>query len=183
MKNLNGLALALLSQKNILPEAGLKAYKNSKLNISKKNKTSMEKNMPLQVGVKILLKNKEGRYLLVHRSLEKYPDVTGRWDIIGGRINPGTSLLDNLQREVKEETNLEIIGTPTLIAAQDIIKNSDFHVVRLTYIGEANGEVVLDIAENDQYQWYNWEELQTLENVDVYFKELLNNESLWKKQL
>jgi len=42
----------------------------------------------LQVGVKVLLKNKAGQYLLLRRALEKYPEIQGRWDIVGGRINP-----------------------------------------------------------------------------------------------
>lgn len=60
--------------------------------------------MELQVGVKILLRNNEGKYLLVRRSSEKYPEVGHyQWDIVGGRIDPGFPLLDNLNREIKEE--------------------------------------------------------------------------------
>lgn len=127
----------------------------------------------LQVGVKVLLKNKEGKYLLLHRSLEKYPEVKGRWDIVGGRIDPGTALLDNLQREIKEETGLALKGEPKLVAAQDILRNPERHVVRLTYIGEADGEVILDTSENDSYRWYDKNELMTLADVDIYFKEVL----------
>ena len=50
----------------------------------------------LQVGVKALLQNKEGKYLLLRRSKEKYKEVEGEWDIVGGRINPGSDLLENL---------------------------------------------------------------------------------------
>ncbi len=132
----------------------------------------------LQVGVKALLKNKEGKYLLIRRSLEKYPNVEGRWDIVGGRIEPGTTLLENLKREIKEETGLELVGTPKLIAAQDIMPNPERHIVRLTYSGEAGGDVMLDMSENDEYRWYAREELLALNDVDRYFKELLKNESL-----
>ena len=31
--------------------------------------------MELQVGVKILLQNKEGKFLFLERNLEKYPEV------------------------------------------------------------------------------------------------------------
>lgn len=128
----------------------------------------------LQVGVKILLKNSEGKYLFLRRSLKKYPEVQGRWDIVGGRINPGTPLLDNLKREIKEETGLSLLNTPHLIAAQDILRNSDRHVVRLTYLGEiADGEIILDTSENDTYQWYSKEELLKLTDVDIYFAQLL----------
>jgi len=49
----------------------------------------MENNLILQVGVKILLQNQKNKYLLLRRSLEKYPEIQGRWDIVGGRINTG----------------------------------------------------------------------------------------------
>jgi ADP-ribose pyrophosphatase YjhB (NUDIX family) len=133
-----------------------------------------EKTRTLQVGVKILLKNNAGQFLMVHRSLEKYPDAQGRWDIVGGRINPGYPLIENLRREIKEETGLEFSAEPRLIAAQDILRNPERHVVRLTYIGNAiNENIVLDTSENDMYKWYTKEKLLKLDDVDVYFKELL----------
>ena len=141
----------------------------------------MEDKITLQVGVKVLLMNRDGKYLLLRRSLEKYPEVEGRWDIVGGRIDPGKTLIENLRREVQEETGLELVGDPKLIAAQDILRNKNYHVVRLTYVGESNGEIKLDTSENDMHQWYTREELIGLEDVSVYFKELLNDKTLWDK--
>ena len=128
----------------------------------------------MQVGVKALLKNKEGQYLLLRRSLEKYPGIQGRWDIVGGRIDPGSELIENLKREIKEETGLNLVGAPTLVGAQDILRPGK-HVVRLTYIGEVEGEIVLDESENDQYKWYVWEEILKIDDLDMYFKELLSD--------
>lgn len=90
----------------------------------------------LQVGVKIFLQNEDGKYLLVKRSSEKYKMVSGNWDIVGGRIDPGSKLIDNLRREVMEETQLTITSEPILIAAQDIIPSPEKHIVRLSYIGK-----------------------------------------------
>lgn len=128
----------------------------------------------LQVGVKVFLKNKEGKFLVVKRNPEKYGAVRGEWDIVGGRIDPGSKLIDNLKREVKEETQLEILGEPKLIYAQDIIPNSEKHVVRLSYLGDTQGEPVLDTSENIEYQWLKLEELKKQENLDVYVKEILD---------
>ncbi len=138
----------------------------------------MEIKVTLQVGVKILIQNDEGKYLLLKRSLVKYPEMNGCWDIVGGRIDPGTGLTENLAREIKEETGLVLTGTPKLIAAQDIIPNPERHIVRLTYVGKAEGEITLDGVEHDSYQWFSREELLNLENLDSYFKELLKNGSL-----
>ncbi len=128
----------------------------------------------LQVGVKIFLKNKEGKFLLLKRNLEKYQNVRGEWDIVGGRIEPGSKLLDNLKREVVEETGLEIMSEPKLIFAQDIIPNEDKHVVRLTYVGQTDGEPVLDTSENTEYKWLNVEEMKNQENLDIYVKEIID---------
>ena len=138
----------------------------------------MASEIELQVGVKILLQNKDGKYLLLHRSKEKYPDASGRWDIVGGRINPGQVLIDNLKREVQEETGLKIAGEPELIAAQDILKMPGRHIVRLTYSGIAEGEVSLDTTENDKYEWFDREQIKQLQDLDIYLKELLDKNIL-----
>ena len=128
--------------------------------------------MELQVGVKALLRNKEGKYLLIRRSSEKYPEVGARWDIVGGRINPGETLLENLKREIKEEINLELKSEPKLVAAQDILRIEGRHVVRLTFIGEIEGEPKLD-DDHTEFKWFAAEEIKKLENLDIYFKELI----------
>ncbi|MDO8470401.1 MAG: NUDIX hydrolase [bacterium] len=138
----------------------------------------MDNAIILQVGVKVLLQNEKGKYLLLHRSSSKYPDIEGKWDIVGGRIDPGKTLMENLKREMQEETGLELVGEPILIAAQDILRGSGRHVVRLTYTGKSRGEVVLDMEENDEYKWLDWNELMQLEDIDRYFKELLGKASL-----
>lgn len=137
-------------------------------------------NIILQVGVKVLLRNKEGKYLLLRRSLEKYPEVgKDRWDIVGGRITPGNELLSNLKREVMEETGLEITGKPELIAAQDIL-NPNRHVVRLTFLGNAHGEVKLD-GESDAFGWFSEAEIKNMSGeMNMFFRELLNGGVIFK---
>jgi ADP-ribose pyrophosphatase YjhB (NUDIX family) len=130
--------------------------------------------MELQVGVKIILQNKEGKFLLLQRNLEKYPEIkkNDSLDIVGGRIKIGTPLLDNLKREIFEETRLSLVEEPKLIAAQDILRG-DKHVVRLTYLGQIDGEPVLD-EEHLAYKWLTIEEIKKEEGLDQYSKEVFN---------
>ncbi len=124
--------------------------------------------MELQVGVKILMKNKEDKYLVLLRSAIKYPEAGTQWEIVGGRIDPGTELLENLKREVMEETGLLITGEPKLINAQDIIRPHK-HIVRLTYIGEGEGEVKLS-DEHTDFQWLPLSEIIKLQPIDGFLK-------------
>lgn len=132
--------------------------------------------MELQVGVKALLKNKDNKYLFLRRNPEKYPGLGNSWDIVGGRIEPGTPLLENLKREIKEETKLILEKTPRLIAAQDILR-PDKHVVRLTFVGEIDGEPLLD-GDHDEFKWFTIEELKTLKNLDSFVRELLETNKI-----
>ncbi len=124
--------------------------------------------MNLQVGVKVLLQNSEGRILLLKRSEEKYGKTKGAWDIIGGRIDPGSTLLENLKREVLEETQLPLSSVPKLIAAQDIIPDDERHIVRLTYVAHTEGEPQLDQVEHSEYKWVTFQELADDQDMDTY---------------
>ena len=132
----------------------------------------------LQVGVKIFLKNKENKFLLVKRNKDKYKNVQGDWDIVGGRINAGERLMDNLRREVYEETKLNILDNPLLICAQDIIPNEEKHVVRLSYIGKTEGEPILDLSENIDYKWLSLDEINKIDDLDIYVKEIIQNHGI-----
>jgi 8-oxo-dGTP diphosphatase len=127
--------------------------------------------MELQVGVKVLLKNKEGKYLLLKRAPKA--DAPGKWDMAGGRIHPESSLMENLQREVRDETGLTITGVPRLVGAQDIFTPSGRRVVRLTYVGQADGEVVLS-EEHAEHGWFTLTEVKLLEDLDRFLKELID---------
>lgn len=136
--------------------------------------------MELQVGVKILLKNDNDEYLLLLRSKEAYVDSGNIWDLPGGRIDAGISLLENLKREVKEETSFDIDGTPKLIAAQDIIPTESRHIVRLTYIVDTkiNDKPILS-QEHSDYGWFSIDKMRNLDQLDRYLKELIESGTLF----
>ena len=126
----------------------------------------------LQVGVKIFLKNIEGRYLLLKRSAVRYPNIKNFWDIPGGRILPGTPLLENIKREVFEEAKLSISSEPKLIGAQDIIRLPEKHIVRLTFSANVSGEPVLD-EEHVEFRWVTPGEMEMVKELDEFTRQIL----------
>jgi ADP-ribose pyrophosphatase YjhB (NUDIX family) len=120
--------------------------------------------MELQVGVKTFLKNTEGKYLLMRRSdLENVGKR--KWDIPGGRLEVGSSMLDNLAREVMEETGLVMTSVPTLFDAQDLIWHDGRHVVRILYKGTIEGAPTLS-HEHSEYKWMTVDEMLALNDVE-----------------
>lgn len=138
----------------------------------------VDKSIVLQVGVKIFLKNNDGRYLLLKRSPIRYPEIENLWDIPGGRIQPGTNLSENIRREILEEAKLEISETPKLIFAQDILR-PDKHIVRLTFVGSISGkrEPVLD-SEHTEFKWITLEEMRSERELDEFTREVLKKDFL-----
>src|SRR3989344_4846192 len=132
--------------------------------------------MELQVGVKALLKNGEGKYLLIRRSSEKYPEVGAKWDIVGGGVGPGFTLFENLKKKNREEVNLVLREEPRLVAAQDILRVAGRHVVRLTYVGSITGEPRITDSDHSEWKWFTLAEIKNLgeKELDSFFKELLD---------
>ena len=145
----------------------------------------MVKSIPLQVRVKVFLKNQEGKYLLLRRSQIRYPNIKNFWDIPGGRIIPGANLLENIEREIFEETNFFLCGEPKLIAAQDIIHEKEKHIVRLTFLGELSiqhkqiatgkifpGNPILN-EEHSGFKWLTFDEMLRVKKLDEFTREVI----------
>lgn len=129
--------------------------------------------MKLQVGVKALIQNDRGEYLLLRRSQVMENEVEAHWDIPGGRIEPEEPLEQALRREIKEETGLDTAGDPVLLKAQDIfVEKADLHVVRLTYSLRGSGDVTIS-DEHQEMRWVVPNELITL-NLDPYLRQVLD---------
>jgi len=130
--------------------------------------------MKLQVGVKILIQNNDGDYLFLKRGKVLEHGGPNTWDIPGGRIDSQESLMDALKREVAEETSLELVDEPRLLAAQDIIvEQKDLHVVRLTYTGKAKGTIKLS-DEHVAFQYMSANDIiKSDDKLDPYLAEVL----------
>lgn len=129
--------------------------------------------MNLQVGVKAIIKNEQGKYLFIKRSQLLGSEKETQWDIPGGRIEATEHLVEALRREIKEETGMVLAEEPTLLAAQDIfVSAKDLHVVRLTYSANATGKLSLS-DEHVDHIWSTLKEAESL-NLDEYLRPVLS---------
>lgn len=128
--------------------------------------------MTLQVGVKVLLKNPEGKYLLIRRSPDE-KNGSGKWDIPGGRMEASTTMMENLAREVREETGLVMTSEPKVLGIQDMMW-PDRHVVRITHTGTIEGTPILS-EEHSEYRWATLENILALkdEEFDTFLRALI----------
>jgi 8-oxo-dGTP diphosphatase len=130
--------------------------------------------MMLQVGVKLVIRNKAGDILLVQRSDKDAAkkSIRPKWEIPGGRINREETLLEGLKREVLEEIGVEITGKIQLLAAQDIFAKDGRHVVRLTYGATVDDIYVKLSAEHQAWRWSSVAAAKQLE-LDSYLAKII----------
>jgi ADP-ribose pyrophosphatase YjhB (NUDIX family) len=137
----------------------------------------------VQVGVKLMLFNPDGNFLIIKRNPEKYPGLGEKWDIPGGRMFPKEETVwDGGKREVRNETGLEITENekPVFIGKQKFPqKPGGPEVTRLTYKARATGDVKLS-DEHTEYRWVTIEEAKQMQDLDPYLKVLLDEPEIAK---
>jgi phosphoglycolate phosphatase-like HAD superfamily hydrolase/8-oxo-dGTP pyrophosphatase MutT (NUDIX family) len=99
-----------------------------------------------------LIFNDDGRVLMIRT--QKWSNL---WGIPGGKIKSGEPSIRALQREIKEETNLDAADI-VFVMAQDCIHSREFyrpaHFVLLNYTCRARGPT--DVRLNEEAQEFRW---------------------------
>lgn len=111
----------------------------------------------------------DGKLLVVKRS-EHEDSFPGIYEIPGGHIELGESFQDGLQREVKEETGLDVTVGDPYFAFTYTGPTSGRHIGEIHFMAEltsGNQAVVLDPNEHSEYSWITEEEIDTFDFTDL----------------
>ncbi|RLL48468.1 NUDIX hydrolase [Oceanobacillus piezotolerans] len=116
---------------------------------------------------------------------ENKPTAFNKWNFPGGRIEYGEDILYSAQREVKEETGLDVklIGTT---GVYNFFSSTSNQVILFHFIGEVTGgSINLEEDEISESKWIRVSDLVKFKNEDLrepeVFKQIINN--LFKKNL
>ncbi|MBU4381347.1 NUDIX domain-containing protein [Candidatus Parcubacteria bacterium] len=117
------------------------------------------------VAVKALIKRND-KFLILHKSSEE--DINpNSYDIPGGRISFGETLKEALEREILEETGLDVtVGR--ILEAWTFTKNNSFQLTGINYLcSYSSGKVRLS-AEHDSYKWVCVKDILTSGNYPEF---------------
>jgi 8-oxo-dGTP diphosphatase len=127
---------------------------------------------------------KDGKYLILKRSLEKKA-FPGKWTVPGGGLETDDyinlppdkegqwykAIEKSLIREVKEETNLEV-GKLNFLTDIAFIRPDGIPVVILSYFADyQSGEIKLD-DDNVEYAWVSIEEAEKYDLISGILEEI-----------
>ncbi len=95
--------------------------------------------------------------VLVLRESTKYADGTNaaKYDIVGGRVQPGQAFDESLRREIREETGLEVtMGRPFYVGEwRPVIKGEPTQIIATFFECQADTSAVRLSDDHDDYQW------------------------------
>ncbi len=110
--------------------------------------------------------NSEGKFLTLLRTATA-PTRPLKWDLPGGAYEVGESPVEGAEREILEETGLEVKNTQPLCLVGELNENKDW-CVTVAYRAEAEGVDVSLSFEHQEYRWVSKEEFLTLDSSDKW---------------
>lgn len=123
----------------------------------------------------------DGDVLLVRES-EDYEEGTniGKFDVPGGRLDPGEHFAESLEREVKEETGLDVeIGSPFAVGEwRPEVDGEKWQIVGVFFECEAGSRDVQLGEDHGEYVWIdpeNHREYELIENLYERFETFLRD--------
>jgi len=121
-------------------------------------------------GVAIARGNK---ILVVRRASHDF--LGGNFELPGGGVDDGETIIESAAREIREETGLTITTILATFEGFDYSTPKKEHVRQINIIAEvADGPVVLDPNEHDDFKWIEASEIDTLSTTAV-MKQCLRN--------
>ncbi|MBI2444642.1 MAG: NUDIX domain-containing protein [Candidatus Magasanikbacteria bacterium] len=121
------------------------------------------------IAQKAIIRNPEGKWLILLRAANEtaYPDL---WDLPGGKLESGEEQLKNVQREVKEETGLQIKPEKIIGIYRDTLRNTPVEFV--VYAVQAVTDQVTIGQEHSAYRWATITEISELPAMP-YMRQLM----------
>jgi 8-oxo-dGTP diphosphatase len=131
---------------------------------------------PFALAIRLLLFNKDGEVLLLQRSKSSKTNP-GRWELPGGKIDPGESFDTALNREIMEETGLVVRISHAAGTAEQIVPG--WHVVHLMMTGSAISGKIRISDEHEEYRWVGIDEVKHLPLADWFADYYSNNRKMF----
>jgi len=116
----------------------------------------------IMLAVGAVIRDGEGRVLLVKHKVERGGFWQGKWICPGGKLEPGETLAEGALREVREETHLEVKIVRPLPAFDTIFRDGDRPVLHVVYIDFLADLVSGDLQPDDDVGQAEWWDTQTL---------------------
>lgn len=129
------------------------------------------------IAVRAVIEDEAGRVLII-REATSYKGGTnaGRYDLPGGKVEPGESLTEAVHREVREECGLEVeVGEPFFAADwHPRIAGRTMHIFETFFRCRPSGGTLALGPDHDESRWLDLAELASVDLLEKNVEALRN---------
>ena len=119
-------------------------------------------NGEIMLAVGAIIRDRQGRILLVMHRPERGGFWQGKWICPGGRLEQGETLADGALREIAEETHLDVKLGAILPPFETVFRERDkilLHVVYMDFLADLIGGELLPDDDVGRAEWWDSETL------------------------
>ena len=121
------------------------------------------------VGAIIL--NEKSQVLIMSRKIDDF--MGGIDELPSGNMEHGENIYETLIREVKEETNLDVVNVKSYIGSFDYISGSDKKARQYNFVLDVKNIENIILTEHDKYNWLTIEEIRKSSKITDEVKSIL----------
>ena len=121
------------------------------------------------VGVIIL--NEKNQVLIMSRKTDDF--MGGIDELPSGNMEKGENIYDALVREVKEETNIDVVNMKSYIGNFDYISGSGKKARQYNFVLDVKNIENIILTEHDKYNWLTIEEIKKSSKITDEVKYIL----------
>ena len=121
------------------------------------------------VGAIIL--NEKNKVLIMSRKTDDF--MSGIDELPSGNMEQGENIYDSLIREVKEETNLDVVNVKLYIGSFDYISGKGKKARQYNFVLDVKNTGNIILTEHDEYKWLTIEEIRKSNKITDEVKYIL----------
>jgi len=121
------------------------------------------------VGAIIL--NEKNEALIMSRKIDDF--MGGIDELPSGNMEQGENIYEALVREVKEETNLDVVNVKSYIGSFDYISGSGKKARQYNFVLDVKNTENIILTEHDKYNWLTIEEIRKSSKITDEVKSIL----------
>ena len=114
-----------------------------------------------------VITNENNEVLILKRNADDF--LGGIDELPSGKLEAGESIFEGLQREIKEETNLDIKKVVSYIEQFDYLSGSCKKCRQFNFKVEVTGGPIL-LTEHDSYKWMSLNDIENENNISPEVK-------------
>ena len=124
----------------------------------------------IKLGAIALIKNEEGKILMLYRKKEPAKNL---WAIPGGKVEMYERLEDTVKREMKEELNVDVEIIRFLCNIEDINEEKELHWIMPVYEVKIINGTPKNMEENShkEMKWFDLDEIPS--NISFMTKKVI----------